>query len=134
MIIAVPVKSFLRVMLSVLSGNVIGYAAFRLALWAAPQWWAGPRNGFGMTMLMMALTAISFAAPPVIVGALAARVAACYEPFVGLAAMLWGTSVRWWWPPQIPLLPPESWVLPMTLILLSGLMGGWLAGESRRPV
>ncbi|MBI3240913.1 MAG: hypothetical protein HYZ49_01275 [Chloroflexi bacterium] len=125
-------KSFARVMLSVLGGNVIGYAAFRLALWAAPQWWeaAGPRSGLGETMLLMALTAISFAAPPVMVGALAARAAARYEPFVGLAAMLWGASARLWWPP-VPLLPAESWVLPMTLILLSGLMGGWLAGGFR---
>ena len=134
MIIAVSgMKGFVRVALSVLGGNVIGYAAFRLALWWTPQWWTGPRSGFGETMLLMALTVISFAAPPVMVGALAARAAARHEPFVGLAAMLWGASARLWWPSAaIPLLPPESWVLPMTLILLSGLMGGWLAGGFRR--
>jgi hypothetical protein len=135
MIIAVSgMKSFWRVALSVLGGNVIGYAAFRLALWWTPQWWeaAGPKTTVGMILLLMAFTAIAFAAPPVMVGALAARAAARYEPFVGLAAMLWGASARLWWPSQIPLLPPESWVLPMTLILLSGLMGGWLAGGFRR--
>lgn len=122
-------------MLSVLGGNVVGYAAFRFALWAAPQWWeaAGPKTTIGTMLLLMAFTAIAFAAPPVIVGALAAKAAARHEPFVGLAAMLWGTSAKVWWPSaQIPLLPPESWVLPMTLILLSGLMGGWLAGGFRR--
>ena len=122
-------KTILRVTLAVAGGNALGYAAFRLAAGLTPHWWAaaGTPLPFGQLMLMIAFTAIAFAAPPVIVGALAAKVAAAYEPFVGLAAALWAVSARQWWP-AVPLLPPQSWIAPMTLILLSGLMGGWLMG------
>lgn len=127
----------LRIALAVVFGNALGYGLFRLAAWAAPQWWRAAESPipFGGLLLLIGVTAISFATPPVIVGALAARVAARHEPVVGLAAALWGVTARQWWPPQVPLLPPESWVAPMTLILLSGLMGGWLAGHRlSRPV
>ena len=112
-----------------MAGNALGYAAFRLAAWFAPQWWqaASPNRGLGTVMLLTALTAISFAAPPVIIGALAARVAARYEPYVGLGAGLWAVSARQWWPP-VPMLPPESWIMPMAVIMLSGLLGGWMVG------
>jgi hypothetical protein len=78
-------------------------------------------------MLLIAVTAMVFAAPPVIVGALAARVAGAYEPYIGLAAAFWGVSAQSWWP-AIPQLPAESWIAPMALIMMSGMIGGWMVG------
>jgi hypothetical protein len=126
----VLVKTAVRIFLAVALGNLIGYGFFRLAAWAAPQWWqSAPRPmGFSQLLLMIGITAIAFGTPPMIVSALAARLAGRYEPATGLAAALWGVTARQWWPEQVPLLPPESWVAPMTLILLSGLLGGWFAG------
>ncbi len=123
-------KSWLRIGAAVILGNALGYGLFRLAAWAAPQWWraAGNPIPFGVLLALIGLTAIAFAAPPVMIGALAARLAARYEPFVGLAAAGWGITAYQWWPERVPLLPPQSWVAPMTLILVSGLVGGWLAG------
>ncbi len=122
-------KTILRIVCAVLAGNALGYAAFRLAAWLTPQWWqaARSREGLGTVMLLTAMTAVSFAAPPVIIGALAARFASRHEPYVGLGAGLWAVSARQWWPP-VPMLPPESWIAPMALIMLSGLLGGWLGG------
>ncbi len=76
-------------------------------------------------LALIAVSSISFAAPPVIIGALAAKVASRHELFAGLAASLWGVSAFSWWP-TIPTLPSESWLAPMTLIFLSGLMGAWV--------
>ncbi|MBM4424061.1 MAG: hypothetical protein FJ030_11820 [Chloroflexi bacterium] len=122
-----------RIAFAIILGNLVGCALFRLAAWASPQWWrsVGDAVPFGKMLWLISLTAIAFATPPVIVGALAARLAGRYEPAVGLASALWGLSARQWWPSQVPLLPPESWVAPMTLILLSGLVGGWLAARQR---
>ncbi|MEK7275738.1 MAG: hypothetical protein AAB427_00175 [Chloroflexota bacterium] len=122
-------RSTFRPVFAIAFGNALGYAAFRVAGWLTPQWWqaAGSREGMGTVMLLTAITAISFAAPPVIIGALAARLAARYEPYVGLGAGLWAVSARQWWPP-VPMLPPESWIVPMALIMLSGLLGGWMVG------
>src|SRR5574341_1125760 len=126
----INVKNVLTIALAVFFGNLLGYGFFRLAAWAAPQWWAAaPRPlSFGLLLLMIGITAIAFGTPPMIVSALAARAVRRYEPLVGMAAALGGVTARQWWPERVPLLPPESWVAPMTLILLSGLIGGWLAG------
>jgi hypothetical protein len=123
-------KTVLRVVLAVILGNVLGYSLFRLAAWASAfSWNEGAPPNFGALIWRISLTAIAFGTPPVLMGALAARVAGRYEPAVGLVAALWGVSARQWWPEVVPLLPPESWIAPMTIILLSGLVGGWLAGS-----
>jgi hypothetical protein len=128
------VKTTLRIILAVILGNVFGYGLFRLAAWASAfSWNEGAPPIFGALIWRICLTAIAFGAPPVLMGALAGRLAGRYEPAVGLAAAAWGLSAQQWWPQVVPLLPPESWVAPMTIILLSGLVGGWLAG-SRLPV
>lgn len=119
-------------MLTVLFGNLAGFAAFRLAfaltpgLWRAGAGLAGPESEFGLRLLLTALTAIAFAAPPVLIGALAARLAGRARPWAGMAAGLWGFGFAWWWPKPTPLLGPEAWLGPAILILLSGLIGGWL--------
>jgi hypothetical protein len=123
------VKTLLRVAAAALGGNLIGYATFRFAAWWMPQQWAAVRAGdpLGEVMLLIAVTAMVFAAPPVIVGALAARVAGSYEPYIGLTSALWSISARLWWP-VIPQLPAESWIAPMVLIMMSGMIGGWMVG------
>ncbi len=122
-------KTTLHLCLAILLGNAFGYGLFRLAAWASSlSWEGGPPSTFGALLWRIGLTAIAFGAPPVFVGALAARLASRFEPGVGLAAALWGVTARQWWPATVPLLPAESWIAPMTLILLSGLLGGWLAG------
>jgi len=127
-------KLFFRISLAILFGNLLGYGLFRLAAWATPQIWQGePPSSFGMLLVRIGLTAMSFATPPVLIGALAARVAGRYTPWVGLASAAWGLTARQWWPATVPLLPPESWVAPMMLILLSGLVGGWLGGGRLPP-
>jgi hypothetical protein len=120
-------KKYLRLSAAIICGNVVGYAAFRAAAWLTPQLWiaAGEEITFGMRLTLIAVSAISFATPPVIIGALAAKVASRHELFAGLAASAWGvTAIQWW--PAIPTLPSESWLAPMTLIFLSGLMGAWV--------
>jgi hypothetical protein len=124
------VKTIFRIILAVVLGNVFGYGLFRLAAWASAfSWNEGAAPTFGALIWRICLTAVAFGAPPVLMGALAGRLAGRYEPAVGLAAAAWGLSAQQWWPQVVPLLPPESWVAPMTIILLSGLVGGWLAGS-----
>ena len=120
-------KKYLRLIAAILGGNIVGYAAFRAAAWFTPQLWiaAGDEITFGMRLTLIALSAILFAAPPVIIGAMAAKAASRHELFAGLAASAWGMSAIQWWP-SIPTLPSESWLAPMTLIFLSGLMGAWV--------
>jgi hypothetical protein len=120
----------LRSAAALILGNALGYGLFRLAAWSVAQLWrSGPPQSFGELLLRLGLSAMAFGAPPVIVGALAAAAAGRYEPWIGLGAALWGFTARFWWPAVVPLLPPESWVAPMTLILVSGLVGGWLVGS-----
>jgi hypothetical protein len=125
-------KTILRAGVVVLVANGLGYGFFRLAGWFATQLWEqGPAPDYGTVIWRICITAIAFSTPPVIIAALAARVAGRYEPWVGLGSALWGLSARLWWPASVPLLPPESWVAPMSLILISGLIGGWMV--SRHP-
>jgi hypothetical protein len=125
-------KLVLRIVLAVVLGNILGYGLFRLAAWASAfSWNEGVPPTFGALIWRISLTAIAFGAPPVLMGALAGQVAGRYEAAVGVGAALWGVSARQWWPEVVPLLPPESWVAPMTIILLSGLVGGWLVGTRR---
>ena len=125
---------FLRPALAALGGNVAGYAAFRAALWATLILWRSslgadaPDGDFGARILLVALTAVLFAAPPVLIGALAARLAGRARPWVGLLAGSWAIGFAWWWP-NVPLLGPEAWVGPVVLVLLSGLVGGWLIDQ-----
>lgn len=128
-------KTALRVGLAVLAGNGLGYGFFRLAGWFSTGLWRlGPPPDFGALLLRICLTAIVFSTPPVIVAALMARLAGKFEPWVGLGTALWGITARWWWPASVPLLPAESWVAPLSLILISGLIGGWLVGGRLPPL
>ena len=81
-----------------------------------------------MRLTLIAVSAILFAAPPVILGALAAKVAARHELFAGLAASLWGVSAIQWWP-TIPTLPSEKLAGADDVNLFIGLDGG--VGDDR---
>jgi hypothetical protein len=130
-------RGWIRLGLAIAGGNAVGYAAFRGALWATPMLWrsgAGadaPSGSLGGRVLLVAVTAILCAAPPVLIGALAARAAGRARPWAGLAAGLWGMGFAWWWP-EMPLLGPQAWVGPTILVLLSGLVGGWLMDQRAR--
>ncbi len=121
-----------RPVLAILAGNLAGYAAFRLALGLTSGLWrsgispARPAGDFGLRILLTALTAILFAAPPVLLGAVTARLAGSARMWAGMAGGLWGVGFAWWWPDLTPILSPQSWLGPTVLILLSGLIGGWL--------
>ena len=116
---------------AVLFGNAAGYGAFRLAVAVTPALWdtglklVRPETDFWLRLVFTALTVMMFASPPVLIGALAARLAGGAQMWIGLAAGLWGFGFARWWPP-LPLLGPEAWLGPTILILLSGLVGGWL--------
>lgn len=123
-------KGALRLAAAVLLGNALGWGLFQAAGWLTMRLWqAGPPGSFVELLLRLGASAIAFGAPPVIVGALAAGAAGRHEPWVGLGTAGWGVSARFWWPGAVPLLPSGSWVAPMTLIFLSGLVGGWLVGS-----
>jgi hypothetical protein len=127
-------KTAIRVVVAVLLGNGLGYGAFRLAgEFTNYLWSGGPPADFGALLWRICLTAMAFSTPPVIIGAVMARIAGKFEPWVGVGSAMWGLTAKQWWPATVPLLPPESWIAPMGLILLSGLMGGWLVG-SRPPL
>ena len=119
-------------MLAVAGGNAAGFGAFRAALALTMSLWrsrlspARPGADLGLTILFIVITAIAFAAPPVLIGALTARLAGHARLWTGLAAGLWSLGFAWWWPDSVPLLGPQAWIGPTVLILLSGLIGGWL--------
>ncbi len=125
-----------RSVLAVALGNAGGYGAFRLAFLFTPVLWerglnaATQDNEMGWRFLLTALTAIFFASPPVLIGALAARLAGRAGALIGAVCGLWAFGFAWWWPQPMPLLRPEAWIGPTVLVLLSGLMGGWLIETS----
>ncbi|MBI3362989.1 MAG: hypothetical protein HY023_17950 [Chloroflexi bacterium] len=119
-------------------GNLAGFGAFRFAVEVTPLLWqnglslARPENDLWLRLILTAATAMLFASPPVLIGALAARLAGHVRSWIGMAAGLWGFGFVQWWPP-LPLLSREAWLGPTILILLSGLVGGWLM-ETRATV
>jgi hypothetical protein len=120
-----------RAGLAVALGNLAGYGAFRAALVCTASLWRPRLAGQGLdagietNILLVALTAIAFAAPPVLIGAATARLAGAARLWAGLGAGLWSLGFARWWP-DLPLVGPEAWVGPAALVLLSGLIGGWL--------
>jgi hypothetical protein len=116
-----------RILVAVVVGNALGYGAWRAAWGVLPALWALPaeRAGWLARMGLVALTAILLAAPPVLVGALAAWMARRAHLLVGLAGGLWALSLVQASPPELPFLT-TFWFAPTVLILLSGALGGWM--------
>ena len=116
--------SVVRFLISLILGNVFGLAFLRLALFGTNAIWTGVKadTAFGTQLLLIGLTAILFATPPVIIGALTALAAGRAGVWAGIGSGLWGFGFSAWWPEPIPYLPPEAWLAPTMLILLSGMV------------
>lgn len=116
-----------RLAVVIVLGNVLGYAAWVGARLIIPRLWdgRGPHTNFLLLMGLIALTFILLAAPPVLVGALSAWGARRAQPLVGLACGLWSLTLLSRVPVSIPI-APGVWYAPTVLVLLSGLLGGWL--------
>ena len=76
-------------------------------------------------MALVAATAILFAAPPVLAGALGAWLAGRAQLAVGLLSGLWSLSLLQTVPAGLPV-APGLWYTTTVLVLLSGMLGGWM--------
>ncbi len=116
----------LRPLLAVLLGNLSGWGAWRLGLWVIPQLWAGltPQSNVFTLIALTGVSAIVMAGPPVLVGALAARLAGRAHVLVGLLSGLWSLQLISTVPAGLPI-APGLWFASTVLVLFSGAMGGW---------
>ena len=124
-----------RLMGAILLGNLLGYAAWVGARLVIPLLWdgRGPHTNFLMLMVLVALTSILLAAPPVLVGALCGWLARRAQPWVGLACGLWSFILLGTVPAAVPI-AQGVWYAPTVLVLLSGALGGWMMDLSaHRP-
>ena len=124
----------LRLLAAIGAGNLLGWGAWRLAWWAMPAVWAGPSAQSGLLTLiaLTGVTAIFMAGPPVLVGALAARVAGAAHLtalLVGVLSGLWSLTLITTVPAGLPL-APGLWYATTALVLFSGGMGGWTMSGS----
>jgi len=119
--------------LAVLLGNLCGWGAWRLGLWAIPLMWAGqtPQSSVLVLLALTGVSAIVMAGPPVLVGALAARLAGRAHVLVGLFSGLWSLQLISTVPPGLPI-APGLWFASTVLVLFSGGMGGWTMSFGRR--
>jgi hypothetical protein len=112
----------------VFAGNVLGLVAYQLAMQIVVPWLWSQMNGETTLLggvLLIALSAIALAAPPVLLGALGAWLARRDELWVGLACGLWGVSLVGRVPEFYPI-ARGVWYAPAVLIILSSALGGWL--------
>ncbi len=116
----------LRPLVALALGNAAGYAAWQLGLWVLPQVWAGltPESNLLALSGLTALSAMVMAGPPVLVGALAARLAGRAHMLVGLLSGLWSLTLIRTVPAGLPI-APGLWFASTVLVLFSGGMGGW---------
>jgi hypothetical protein len=122
----------LRPLLAIALGNVCGWGAWRLGLWALPVLWADvtPASGLWVLGTLTALSAIVMAGPPVLAGALAARLGGRAHVLVGVLAGLWSLLLLRSVPAGLPL-APGLWYASTVLVLFSGGMGGWTMSFGR---
>lgn len=125
----------LRLLAAIGLGNLCGWGAWRLGLWALPALWAGqlPPSSVLALIGLTAVSAIVMAGPPVLVGALAARLAGRAHLAVGLLSGLWSLTLLRLVPAGLPI-APGLWYASTVLVLFSGAMGGWTmtyTGRSR---
>jgi hypothetical protein len=122
-------RGALRPLAAVAAGNLLGWGAWRLAWWAMPGLWAGQslQSGWPTLVGLTAVTAIFMAGPPVLVGALTARLAGSRllaALGVGLLSGLWSLTLVSVVPAGLPI-APGVWYATTALVLFSGAMGGW---------
>lgn len=116
----------LRPLGAIALGNLCGWGAWRLGVWALPAMWARltPQSSVLVLILMTAISAIVMAGPPVLVGALAAGLAGRAHIGVGLLSGLWSLMLIRTVPAGLPI-APGLWFASTVLVLFSGGMGGW---------
>jgi hypothetical protein len=112
---------------AILAGNLLGLSAWTLARAALPWLWRerGTMSNLLLLMGLVAVTAILFAAPPVLAGALGAWLAGRAQIGVGLASGLWSLALLQSVPAGLPV-APGLWYATTVLVLLSGMLGGWM--------
>jgi hypothetical protein len=117
----------LRTLAAIVVGNLLGLAAWTLARAALPWLWRGRAGLTNLPLLMglVAVTAILFAAPPVLAGALGAWLAGRAQLGVGLASGLWSLALLQSVPAGLPV-APGLWYATTVLVLFSGMLGGWM--------
>ncbi|MCC7360042.1 MAG: hypothetical protein IT317_11225 [Anaerolineales bacterium] len=122
-----------RPLLALVLGNLCGWAAWRLGLSAVLALWQGQPSPGDLPRLitLTALSAIIMAGPPVLVGALAARLAGQAHLLVGVLAGLWALTLIRTVPAGLPI-APGLWYAPTVLVLFSGGMGGWTMSGGRK--
>ena len=110
-----------------MAGNLLGLSAWTLAQAALPWLWrdSGTMSNLLLLMGLVAVTAILFAAPPVLAGALGAWLAGRAQMGVGLASGLWSLALLQSVPAGLPV-APGLWYATTVLVLLSGMLGGWM--------
>jgi hypothetical protein len=124
---------WLRIAGAILIGNALGLAAWAGARVVIPRLWQGrgPTTNFLTLMALIALTSILVAGPPVLAGALGARLARRAQTWVGLVCGLWSLSLLGSVPAAFPI-AQGLWYAPTVLVLLSGALGGWMMDLSNR--
>jgi hypothetical protein len=117
----------MRILAGVLVGNLLGLSAWGLARAALPWLWRerGGLSNLPLLMGLVAVTAILFAAPPVLAGALSAWLAGRSQLGAGLASGLWSLMLLQSVPAGLPV-APGLWYATTVLVLLSGMLGGWM--------
>ena len=122
-----------RPLLAIVLGNLGGWAAWQVGLAVVTALWQGqtPQSGVLRLIGLTALSAIVMAGPPVLVGALAARLAGQAHVAVGVLAGLWALTLIRSVPAGLPI-APGLWYAPTVLVLFSGGMGGWTMSHGRR--
>ena len=124
----------LRPLAASVFGNLCGWGAWRLGLWALPVMWAGqsPHSNVLVLLALTGLSAIVMAGPPVLVGALAGWLAGGrVQILVGLLSGLWSFQLITSVPAALPI-APGLWYASTVLVLFSGAMGGWTMSFGHR--
>lgn len=122
----------LRPLVALALGNLLGWGAWRLGLWGLPALWAGltPESHLLALIGLTAVSAMVMAGPPVLVGALAARLAGRAHLLVGVLSGLWSLMLMRTVPAGLPI-APGLWFASTALVLFSGGMGGWTMSFGR---
>jgi hypothetical protein len=117
----------MRTLAAIIVGNLLGLSAWLLARAALPWLWRGRGALTNLPLLMglVAATAILFAAPPVLAGAIGAWLSGRAQLVVGLASGLWSRALLQSVPSGLPI-AAGLWYATTVLVLLSGMLGGWM--------
>lgn len=117
----------MRLVIAIIIGNLLGWGAWAFGWRVLPFIWANvdERAGWSVLISRVAVSAMMMAAPPVLIGALTARLARRAQVWAGLLSGLWSVTLIQSTPESFPILS-QVWFAPTVLVLLSALFGGWM--------